>query len=69
MSKEIIDETGSVKQMFSFWAKLMVIGEATPDICCYPSQTSILSRTGEHAWQSLSNSRTTTPPIVEIMDD
>ena len=68
MSKEIIDETGAVKQMFSFWAKLMVIGEATPDICCYPSQTSILSRNGEPAWQSLSNTRTTSPPVVELLD-
>lgn len=68
MSKEIIDETGTVKQMFSFWAKLMVIGEATPDICCYPSQTSILSRNGEPAWQSLSSTRSTSPPIVELLD-
>mmetsp|Transcript_9379 Transcript_9379/g.13965 ORF Transcript_9379/g.13965 Transcript_9379/m.13965 type:complete len:147 (+) Transcript_9379:1-441(+) len=68
MSKEIIDETGKIKQLFSFWAKLMVIGEASPDCCTYPSQTSILSRNGEPAWQSLSSNRTTTPPIVELLD-
>jgi hypothetical protein len=68
MSKEIIDETGKVKQLFSFWAKLMVIGEGTPDICRYPSQTSKLVRNGEPAWQTLSNTRTATPPIVELLD-
>ena len=68
MSKEIIDETGNVKQIFSFWAKLMVIEEGTPDICRYPSQTSVLSRNGEPAWQSLTRTRTTTPPVVELTD-
>ncbi len=68
MSKEIVDENGKMKQIFSFWAKLMVIDEATADICRYPSQTSILSRNGDPAWQSLSNTRTMTPPIVELLD-
>jgi hypothetical protein len=45
-----------------------VIGEGTPDICRYPSQTSKLVRNGEPAWQTLSNTRTATPPIVELLD-
>jgi hypothetical protein len=68
MSKEIVDENGKMKQIFSFWAKLMVIDAATADICRYPSQTSILSRNGDPAWQSLSNTRNMTPPIVELID-
>jgi len=68
MSKEVTDQNGNIQQVFSFWAKLMVIGEATADVCRYPSQTSILSRNGEPAWQSLSSTRTITPPIVELMD-
>mmetsp|Transcript_51876 Transcript_51876/g.155688 ORF Transcript_51876/g.155688 Transcript_51876/m.155688 type:complete len:471 (-) Transcript_51876:219-1631(-) len=63
-------ESGSpeITQVFSFWAKLMVIGDATPDICRYPSQTSILSRNGDPAWQSLSSTRTIAPPLVELLD-
>ncbi len=69
MSKETIDErTGNVKQLFSFWSKLMVTGEGTPDIFRYPSQTSILSRNGDPAWQPLTSTINTDPPIVEILD-
>ena len=56
-----------VTQVFSFWAKLMVIGDASPDLCRYPSQTSILSRHGE-GWQSLTATRTLAPPTVELLD-
>ena len=68
MSKEVECGNGEIKQVFSFWSKLMVIGDASPDICRYPSQTSILSRNGEAAWQSLSSTRATNPPVVELMD-
>lgn len=45
MSKEVEDEaTHEISQLFSFWAKLLVTGDASPDVCRYPSQTSILSR-------------------------
>jgi hypothetical protein len=46
-----------VTQVFSFWAKLMVIGDASPDTCRYPSQSSILARHNE-GWQALSTTRT-----------
>ena len=68
MSKEVEDDTNNneIGQMFSFWAKLLVTGEASPDVCRYPSQTSILSRDGEPAWQSLNVQ--ITPPVVELLD-
>jgi hypothetical protein len=67
MSKEVEDEaTHEISQLFSFWAKLLVTGDASPDVCRYPSQTSILSRDGEPAWQSLSNE--IAPPMVELLD-
>lgn len=63
---------GWVKQVFSFWAKLMVIGDGSPDICRYPSQTSRLMRgTGDGVqggWQCLASTRTMTPPTVELLD-
>lgn len=68
MSKEKVDGSGRIEQNFSFWAKLMVTGEATPDICRYPSQTSILSRNGEPAWQPLTSTQTLDPPVVELLD-
>jgi hypothetical protein len=60
---------GEVVQQFSFWAKLMVVGDASPDICRYPSQTSILTR-HDHTggWKNLSTTPTAQPPIVELMD-
>ncbi len=68
MSKETIDTTtGQTKQLFSFWAKLMVTGDVAPGICQYPSQTSILSRNGNPAWQSLTTRINVTPPVVELM--
>ncbi len=73
MSKELEREneiTGRVEvsQQFDFWAKLMVTGDASPDICRYPSQTSILSRNGDPAWQALSNNPHLHPPTVELLD-
>lgn len=76
MSKEIIAEedtddvrAGDVTQIFSFWAKLMVIGDASTDICRYPSQTSILTRDNRtEGWQNLSTTRDIQPPIVELLD-
>lgn len=70
MSKEVIDETThEISQNFSFWAKLLVTGDATPDICQYPSQTSILARNGDPAWQQLTNTLDLDLPIVELLDN
>jgi len=60
-------EAGDVTQVFSFWAKLMVIGDATPDICQYPSQSSILA-SHQDFWQTLPTIPTTQPPTVELLD-
>ncbi len=69
MSKEVIDETtNEISQNFSFWAKLLVTGDATPDICQYPSQTSILSRNGDPAWQQLTTTMDVALPTVELLD-
>lgn len=69
-----------VRQTFSFWAKLMVIGDASPEICCYPSQTSILTtpiRNGngeanphhhQGGWQPLVSTQSVHPPTVELLD-
>jgi hypothetical protein len=58
---------GEVTQNFSFWAKLMAIGDASPDICRYPSQSSVLARHGE-SWQALSIVADLQPPTVELLD-
>jgi hypothetical protein len=77
LSKEVVAaedhgddvRAGDLAQVFSFWVKLMVIGDASPDICRYPSQTSILARNGRNeGWQTLSTTRTVEPPIVELLD-
>jgi hypothetical protein len=62
-----IGEEGGSTQLFSFWAKLMVIGDASPDICRYPSQSSILSYHNE-GWMNLATNRTMQPPTVELLD-
>lgn len=74
ISKEVIalEDTGiaragEVTQVFAFWAKLMVIGDASPDICRYPSQSSILSR-HQAEWQALSTTSATNPPTIELLD-
>jgi len=67
MSKEV-DTKDGVRQEFSFWVKVMVAGEGSPELCRYPSQTSIISRNGDPAWLSLSPNRTTAPPTVELID-
>jgi hypothetical protein len=58
---------GEVVQIFSFWSKLLVIGDASPDVCRYASQSSILERHQE-GWQSLGTTRATQPPTVELFD-
>jgi len=68
MSKEVETGDGEVKQEFSFWAKLMISGQGTPDICRYPSQTSILQRDGDDAWLPLAQNQTMQPPNVELLD-
>jgi hypothetical protein len=74
MSKEVEVQNESefhgveVVQQFDFWAKLMVTGDASPDICRYPSQTSILSRNGDPAWQTLATNPALQPPTVELLD-
>jgi hypothetical protein len=69
MSKEVENElTCEVTQSFSFWAKLLVTGDASPDVCQYPSQTSILSRNSEPAWQNLTSTLDFAPPNVELLD-
>jgi len=59
-------------QVFSFWSRLMVTGDASPEQCVYPSQTSILLHNTNNnnglAWQSLTSTRTTHPPSVELLD-
>lgn len=70
MSKETWSErTEAVSQTFSFWAKLMTLGgDATPDTCRYPSQTSILAGEGDAGWQSLTNVVPAQAPTVELLD-
>jgi hypothetical protein len=58
---------GEVTQTFSYWAKLMAIGDASPDICQYPSQSSVLARHGE-GWLPLSIVSNSQPPTVELLD-
>eukprot|EP00984_Skeletonema_dohrnii_P030039 scaffold21143_cov120-Skeletonema_dohrnii-CCMP3373.AAC.2 len=72
MSKEEQDSTThEITHRYSYWAKLMVSGDASPDVCRYPSQTSVLSRNGDPAWQTLSNNEPNnepiSPPIVELL--
>ena len=60
---------GDIIQIFSFWAKLMFIGDASPDICRYPSQSSILGRNNRNeGWQSLQRTQGLDPPTVELVD-
>jgi hypothetical protein len=69
MSKEVKDKsTRKVKQSFSFWAKLLVTRNASPDMCQYPSQTSILSRNGKPAWHHLTSMVDVVLSMVELLD-
>lgn len=68
MSKEVETEDGQIKQEFFFWARLMVSGQGNPDICRYPSQTSILQKDGNGAWLPLAENRTMRAPTVELFD-
>lgn len=76
LSKEVVSsESGPdsvaaserITQVFSFWAKLMVIGDASLDICRYPSLSSILARHGEQ-WNPLTTTTDLRPPTVELLD-
>ncbi|KAL3922912.1 MAG: hypothetical protein SGILL_001952 [Bacillariaceae sp.] len=74
MSKEVEndmdedeDTSGSnVREEFSFWGRLMVLGTASSDACRYPSQTSVLTSQGGEGWRSLSVANQA--PTVELMD-
>ena len=74
ISKEVLStenaegvRAGAITQTFSYWSKLMVVGDASPDICRYPSQSSILARHNE-GWQTLTTTRATRAPTVELLD-
>jgi hypothetical protein len=74
LSKEVVAteddgdvRVGDVIQQYSFWSKLMVIGDASPDICQYPSSSSIMA-THNEGWQVLATTLTTDPPTVELLD-
>ena len=73
MSKEIETisteiSAGEVSQVFSYWARLMVNDDATQDARQYPSQTSVLSRNGDPAWQALSTTPNAEVPTLELLD-
>jgi hypothetical protein len=59
---------GHVDQLFSFWAKLMVLSDASPDTSYYPSQSSVLQLSEEEGWQTLETTPTLEPPVVELLD-
>lgn len=68
-SKQTIEEDNCVEQIFSFWAKLMVNGDAPPEVCRYPSQTSVLCRSNANeGWKSLPATQSVARPIVELLD-
>jgi len=75
MSKEVLStetaegdtRAGAVTQTFSYWSKLMVVGEASPDLCRYPSQTSVLARHNQR-WNTLTPTLFTRTPTVELLD-
>lgn len=54
-------------EVFSYWAKLMVIEDTSPDICRYPSQSSILARLNE-GWQGLYTTGSMRSPTIELLD-
>lgn len=58
----------SVSQVYSFWARLMITGDTSSELCQYPSQSSILSRNGDPAWQPLAATMESEPPLVELLD-
>lgn len=74
MSKEVethdVEEESTngsnIREVFSFWARLMVLGTASSDVCRYPSQSSVLTSQGGQGWQSLSSANQA--PTVELMD-
>ena len=69
MSKEVEDKsTRKVKQSFSFWTKLLVTCDASPNMCQYFLQTSILSRNGEPVWQHLTSTVDVASLMVELLE-
>jgi hypothetical protein len=74
LSKEVVatEDNGEVRagdviRHFSFWSQLMLIEDASPDICQYPSQSSILA-THSQGWHVLATTLTIEPPTVELLD-
>lgn len=62
--------TGRITQRYAFWARLSQLGDTTPDLCSYPSQTSVLTRNnvgGDGGWQTLTPTQHLTPPTVELL--
>lgn len=60
--------TSNVSQVYFFWARLMITGDTSSQLCQYPSQSSILSRNGNPAWQPLDSTRESEAPLVELLD-
>lgn len=58
---------GDVILQYSFWSRLMLIDDASPDMCQYPSPSCILATHGE-GWQVLATTATIDPPTVELLD-
>ena len=69
MSKEVYNpQSGVVVELFNYWSNLMHVGDTTPDLCRYPSQTSALLRQpGGFGWQPLGNVRLLGQPTVEVI--
>jgi hypothetical protein len=61
------DDDGGIHQSYIYWANLMVVGDAPTSICRYPSQSSVLARS-DGAWQSLDDTTSLEPPLVELLD-
>jgi len=55
------------KSTYSFYAPLMLAGNAPPEFCTYPSQTSALRHQNQE-WGNLIGTLGRQPPTVEIID-
>ena len=53
--------------IFKYWAKLTTTGQASADLCRYPSQSSVLRRRSEDTWHTLPNSNGGEAPQVELL--
>ncbi len=58
---------GDVIRRYSFWSALMLMDDALPDLCQYPSLSSILAAHSQ-GWQLLATAQTIDPPTVELFD-